>query len=60
MGKIRTTAMSYYRGVPPTIPNMGTLVQGNYTVVAPMYQVIRDNKFFKRNFNNIIYNSYQI
>lgn len=35
MGKLRTSANSYWRGVPNSANYFGYLVQGNYQIVQP-------------------------
>jgi hypothetical protein len=58
MGKVRTSANGYYRGIPSRVTYFGKLIQGNYTVVQPTYPFIRNGTFFNKSFNNIIYNNY--
>lgn len=47
-GKGRTSAISYYRGVPKYFHTYGALVQANYPIVQPQRLVFFD---FLRNVN---------
>ena len=41
MGKIRTSASFYRRGIPSTFHSFGHFTQGNYPIVQPQYSVLR-------------------
>jgi hypothetical protein len=40
MGKIRTSAISYWRGVPKNLHGYGYLTQANYPIVQPQQIVL--------------------
>uniref|UniRef100_A0A6C0DH98 Uncharacterized protein n=1 Tax=viral metagenome TaxID=1070528 RepID=A0A6C0DH98_9ZZZZ len=42
MGKIRTSAISYWRGVPKDFHSFGALTQANYPIVQPQEIILRD------------------
>jgi hypothetical protein len=44
MGGVRTSAIFYSRGIPKNDPYMGTLSQGNYTVVSKQNRFINSPK----------------
>ncbi len=50
MGKIRTSAISYWRGIPKDYHSFGYFTQGNYPIVQPQQPVL--NSLFN-NKNNI-------
>ena len=37
MGKVRTSAIFYRRGIPNSQTGFGNMVQGNYAIVQPQY-----------------------
>jgi len=41
MGKVRTSAISYWRGVPKDYHSFGILTQANYPIVQPQQIVLR-------------------
>ena len=45
MGKLRTSAAFYYRGVPTTATNFGGIALGNYSIVKPMLPSINTGNF---------------
>ena len=57
MGKIRTSSMGYYRGIPSSATFFGKLIQGNYAVVQPTYTFIQKNSLMNKSFQQIIYSN---
>ena len=64
MGKIRTSAISYWRGIPKDFHSFGYLTQANYPIVQPQQRLIdeiynnRQNivarvERFKHNYMNV-------
>ena len=53
MGKVRTSASFYRRGVPNSYSGFGLVVQSNFTVVNPINKFIASTNFFNRSFNSI-------
>ena len=53
MGKVRTSASFYRRGVPNSYSSFGLIVQSNFNVVNPINKFIASTNFFNRSFNNI-------
>jgi hypothetical protein len=53
MGKLRTSANSYWRGVPNNANYFGYLVQGNYQIVQPQitpyYGFLRNTNIYNYN-----------
>jgi len=43
MGKVRTSAAFYRRGVPDSFTGFGTVSQGNYSIVSPTYLFAPNN-----------------
>jgi hypothetical protein len=41
MGKVRTSAISYWRGVPKDYHSFGIFTQANYPIVQPQQIVLR-------------------
>jgi len=55
MGKVRTSASFYRRGIPNSYSGFGLVTQNNFTVVNPINKFIANTIFFNRAFNNIRY-----
>ena len=55
MGKVRTSASFYRRGIPNSYSTFGLITQNNFTVVSPINKFIANTNFFNRSFNNIRY-----
>lgn len=47
-GKVRTSTMGYYRGIPKNLHSFAALMQANYTIVQPQRILFYD---FLRNVN---------
>ena len=43
MGKVRTSAAFYRRGIPDSFVGFGTVAQGNYSIVSPTYLFAANN-----------------
>jgi hypothetical protein len=41
MGKVRTSAISYWRGIPKDYHSFGILTQANYPIVQPQEIILR-------------------
>ena len=57
MGHLRTSANFYYRGVPKTATNFGSVALGNYSIVQPMRSYPGIGSYLKSSMNNIIMKS---
>jgi hypothetical protein len=55
MGKLRTSASFYRRGIPNSYSTFGLIAQSNFTVVNPINKFIASTNFFNRSFNSIRY-----
>lgn len=55
MGKVRTSAAFYRRGIPNSYSSFGLVCQSNFTVVNPTNKFIATTNFFNRSFNSIRY-----
>ncbi len=55
MGKVRTSAAFYRRGIPNSYSSFGLVSQSNFTVVNPTNKFIATTNFFNRSFNSIRY-----
>ena len=55
MGKVRTSASFYRRGIPNSYSGFGLVTQNNFTLVNPINKFIANTNFFNRAFNNIRY-----
>ena len=55
MGKVRTSASFYGRGIPTHFHGFGASVLGNYNVVVPISKYMSGNQLLNQNFNNVIY-----
>jgi hypothetical protein len=55
MGKVRTSASFYRRGVPNSYSTFGLVAQSNFTVINPINKFIANTNFFNRSFNIIRY-----
>jgi len=50
----RTSTIFYYRGVPKTFTDFGSLAAGNYSVFQPSGRPDIRSNFFKRSVSNFI------
>ena len=55
MGKVRTSASFYRRGIPNSYTAFVLVAQSNFTVVNPTNKFIATTNFFNRSFNSIRY-----
>ena len=49
---IRTSAITYSRGVPKTTPNFFYSAQANNVIVVPISKYLRNYQFYNRNVTN--------
>ena len=56
MGKLKTSANFYRRGVLNTNTSFGTNVQGNYSIIQPYSKFVATKNFFNNTFNAIRFN----
>jgi len=57
MGNLKTSANFYYRGVPKTATNFGSIVLGNYSIVKPARSYPGIGSVLKNSMNNVMMNN---